>query len=73
MIKAKDKKLEKEIGRLGKTSQVPFDPKSKGRKKGSLKISGKRVSLTVRTERTKVLVSPVGLRSVRRREQWAGG
>lgn len=36
MIKAKDKKLEKEIGRLGKTSQVPFDPKSKGRKKGSL-------------------------------------
>lgn len=30
MIKAKDKKLAKEIGRLGKTSQVPFHPKSKG-------------------------------------------
>ena len=30
VIKAKDKKLAKEIGRLGKTSQVPFHPKSKG-------------------------------------------
>lgn len=35
-INAKDKKQEKEIGRPGKTSQVPFAQKSKGREKGSL-------------------------------------
>lgn len=53
---------------------MPFDPKCKGRKKGSLEISGKRVSLTGRTERTKVLVSPVGLEKCEKREsKWAGG
>lgn len=41
----------------------------KEERKAAWKISGRRVSLSRRTERTKVLVSPVGLGKCERGEQ----
>lgn len=65
--KKKKKKQEKETEKSGKTSQVPFAQKSKGREKAS-GIFSRRASLARRTERTKALMRPVCLEKHEKRE-----